>query len=940
VNPQRSSLDPHPVRRPALWLVIAAVSAALAGLWWTSTRRTEINFLPGMAPAQWIVYPAAPDMRIHPYLELPTIFKTSFVLQQAPAKAPLKIAAFHRYALTINGTLMGKPRWAGRNWKQPDVFELSSQLRPGENRLEVTVFNSNAPPALWLFLDTDGVKVRSGEDWQASHAGAAWCHAVLASKPKSVPAGCAIYGGDQPWTSLRARWPILVLFALVSAAAYWVMGRLARHGSHLYKRRFWRSEIAPLVLLIGFWMALFANNLGALPSRAGYDALEHLAYVHYIQENNSLPLAANGWEMFQPPLYYLLSAKLLSLLSLSTSDSGAVLTLRLLGLSCGVAQMVVVWAALRLLFPQDASKQKWGLVLVGCLPPLLYVSQYVSNETMAATLATVCLYLCLRILRQGSTWRTCAGLGICLGAALLTKATNFLLAPVILGALLWRRLEKRDTSWSHWAGRTALVFLSAAVVCGWHYARVWRHYGNPLVGNWDSRSGFVWWMDDGYRTAAYYVRWGDVLVHPWFAGFRSFWGGIYATLWGDSLLGGAPGFRDPHPPWNYNLMAIGYWLAILPTVGLLAGAIVALCKFIGRPSAEWFLLLGFGFGVAVALVYMSLVVPCGGMVKAFYGLPALLPICALGALGLDFLAARTRHGRFLLGLFFGVWAINSFACVWILRSSQSYALPWAQALVRDNQLLQATEFLNARLKIEPGAAPLRLLLLGTLPPAELAKVEGHVRILMQQEPNNNRVWLWQGNIFMQHGQIAKAYEAFMRSVELAPGEDAAYQQLAILMMTQNQPGEAVLVCREGLRRAAASPSLRVVFAFALLYSGQDDEASAQFNYVFKSNPELPNLLNDVAWALATNEDANRRNGRSAVQLAEQACAFTQYQKPAFITTLAVAYAETGRYDAAIKTAERAQAAALASGATNLAARNLELLDLFKSRQPYRSKAVQ
>jgi tetratricopeptide (TPR) repeat protein len=938
VNPQRLGLNPQQIRRTALWLVAVAVSGALGGLWWTGNRRAEINYLPGWGSAQWIVYPTAPDMRIHPHLELPSIFKTSFDLKQVPSKAVLKIAAFHRYELVINGTLLGKPLRAGKNWKQPDLFELSSQLQPGENRIEIRVSNSNGPPALWLYLDADTLKVSSGEDWQASHAGAIWHTAVLASKPKVVTVGCEISGGDQPWPSLRARWPFLLVCALLSAAGCWLIGGSARNQQAPARWKFWRKDIFPVLLLAGFGGALFANNVGALAPKVGYDADSHLASIRYIQENHSLPLASEGWEMFQAPLYYLLSAKLLSLFSLSTSDSGGILALRILGWCCGVTQIVVVWAALRLLFPRDGAKQRLGLVLAACLPPVLYLSQYVSNEGMAAALASVCLYLCLRMLKQGDmTWRGCAGLGLCLGAAVLTKATNVLLVPLILGSLLWRRLDKRGIPRSHCAWRMGLIFLSAVVVCGWHYARVWRHYGNPLIGNWDTRTGFVWWMDDGYRTGAYYLRWGTALLHPWFAGFRSFGGGIYSTLWGDSLLGGAPGFAAPHPPWNYDLMAIGYWLALLPTLAILVGAIVAFFKFIARPSAEWFLLLGFGFGVAVALVYMSLVVPCGGMVKAFYGLPALLPLCAIGALGLDLLAARHRYWRFICFLLFGVWAINSYASFWVLRGSQSYALTRAQTLIRENQLAEAGTFLNARLEAEPRATQLRLLFVYALPSADLDEIERQAQMVVQQEPDNYRGWMWQADVFARRGQIDKAMEATRRSVELAPGDEGAYQKLANLLMSQSRYQETIRLCREGLQKAAASPGLRMALGFALLVRGQDEEASAQFRYVSALAPELLVVMNNVAWTMATDEDPKSRNGVTAVKLAEQVCALTQYQKPPFLSTLAAAYAEAGRYVEAVKIAERARAAAFASGATDLSAKDQELIELFKSGKPYRQR---
>jgi tellurite resistance protein len=89
--------------------------------------------------------------------------------------------------------------------------------------------------------------------------------------------------------------------------------------------------------------------------------------------------------------------------------------------------------------------------------------------------------------------------------------------------------------------------------------------------------------------------------------------------------------------------------------------------------------------------------------------------------------------------------------------------------------------------------------------------------------------------------------------------------------------------------------------------------------------------------MATDEDPKRRNGVAAVKLAEQACALTHNQNPAFLNTLAAAYAEASRYAEAVKTAERARAAAFASGAAELSAKDQELIELFKSGKPYRQR---
>src|SRR5205823_2146524 len=122
------------------------------------------------------------------------------------------------------------------------------------------------------------------------------------------------------------------------------------------------------------------------------------------------------------------------------------------------------------------------------------------------------------------------------------------------------------------------------------------------------------------------------------------------------------------PPWTYDLMAIGYWLAALPTAAILVGAVLAVRRFISQPRAEWFLILGFSFVMGLAMLHLSLAMPYYS-VKAFYGLSALTPLCALGGWGFESLARRSGKLRAILCVGLGVWGLNSCASFWILRGS-------------------------------------------------------------------------------------------------------------------------------------------------------------------------------------------------------------------------------------------------------------------------------
>jgi tetratricopeptide (TPR) repeat protein len=71
------------------------------------------------------------------------------------------------------------------------------------------------------------------------------------------------------------------------------------------------------------------------------------------------------------------------------------------------------------------------------------------------------------------------------------------------------------------------------------------------------------------------------------------------------------------------------------------------------------------------------------------------------------------------------------------------------------------------------------------------------------------------------------------------------------------------------------------------------------------NPDSAMALNNLAVLLATAPEAGLRNGAEAVQLAERACALTANRNPVLLTTLAAAYAEAGRFEEAIQTAQQA-----------------------------------
>jgi hypothetical protein len=111
---------------------------------------------------------------------------------------------------------------------------------------------------------------------------------------------------------------------------------------------------------------------------------------------------------------------------------------------------------------------------------------------------------------------------------------------------------------------------------------------------------------------------------------------------------------------------------------------------------------------------------------------------------------------------------------------------------------------------------------------------------------------------------------------------------------------------------------------------RDADAIAQYQRVLDMDTNSLYALNNLATLLATDSDARLRDGNRAVQLAERARQLSQNNEPALLYTLAAAYAEAGRFNDAVATAQKARILALAQGQREMAKDYDPLIELYKS----------
>lgn len=836
-----------------------------------------------------------------------TVFRRNWWLESAPTNADLEVRAFTECQITLNNSPVGvAPRPEG-NWKKPTAYDVAGLLRAGTNEISVAVANSNGPPALWLSLRSGQWVLNSDQTWQSSLCGAVWQPARPASARMIFGKGNRLAGGERCLESFMKRLPILLLFAGLSfgilCLAQYLWRRSNALGSSSKAVLSKRHATMLIVLVGGLWIILFMHNRKLLPAFNGFDVNGHLGYIEYIRQRHALPLANEGWEMHQPPLYYLLCASILSVFHLATTSDDGIAALRLFGLVLGLIQIGLVFASLRVIFPNDAPKQVVGLILAAFMPVHLYQYQYVTNEILGATLATASLYCCLRILNSERPPVGLYGaLGLCLGAALLTKITAMAVALVILAILIGHLLTQRERGFWIWIRTVGLTSLLCLAVSGWYYFRVWAHFGSIFVGiaNNDRTSGFAWQADPGYGTAAYYGRFGWSLVSPLFSGLNGFADGLYSTLWGDGWCGGVAAL-SVRPPWNYDLMAAGYWLAVLPAVAIVAGLIAAGVSVIRRPQGVWLLLAGLGVTMGLALIYFPLKYPYYvGNTKAQYGLPAMMSLCAFGTWGMDILTRRWRRARVVLWIGLGTWAINSYASMWIQSGAPYTHIALTRMSVVREDLSTAVEGFQDILEVYPQNAGARLALAGTL------EQMGRTKEALQQyefawrdHPHDPDCVAAMARALAQQGQTGEAIKLVQQLVQDAPDRPDIFPLLGRAFTQQKQLDRAVAAYEEALRVTPGDPDVHHDLGKLNLQLGRFGPAIDHLLLAVRLKPDYAEAHNDLGIALW-------RSGR--IQEARESYEQALRHKPDYAgahNNLGAILAQTGRLQEAIAHFEQA-----------------------------------
>ncbi len=213
------------------------------------------------------------------------------------------------------------------------------------------------------------------------------------------------------------------------------------------------------------------------------------------------------------------------------------------------------------------------------------------------------------------------------------------------------------------------------------------------------------------------------------------------------------------------------------------------------------------------------------------------------------------------------------------------------------------------------------------------------RQVTQIKPNLSEAQFNLGLALAAKGRVDEAIKSYRKAIQIKPDFSEALDNLGNALAAKGRFDEAIENHRQAIQVNSNRPETFFHLGMTLDQLGRSREAMAQYREALKLNPNLAGALNNLAWVLATSPDDGLRDGAEAVRLAERACELSQNGQPMYFGTLAAAYAEAGRFPEAVATAEKAEQLANDAGLTAVAAKNRQLLELYRAGKPYREPAL-
>jgi len=204
-----------------------------------------------------------------------------------------------------------------------------------------------------------------------------------------------------------------------------------------------------------------------------------------------------------------------------------------------------------------------------------------------------------------------------------------------------------------------------------------------------------------------------------------------------------------------------------------------------------------------------------------------------------------------------------------------------------------------------------------------------------KSPHQSRQHYNLGVVLARNGNLDDAIKHYHVALNFKPDYVEAYYNLGNAFARKGDVEAAIYNYRKALQFNPDFFKSYYNIAKILFNQGKISEAIHNYQEALTINNETPQTLFNLSWIYATSINKKYRMGEKAVKLAEKLCKLTDFQQPLALDALAAAYAETGKFDKAIVTAQRALELALQLGPEEHVLGLKKRLKLYQTGHPYR-----
>jgi tetratricopeptide (TPR) repeat protein len=268
-----------------------------------------------------------------------------------------------------------------------------------------------------------------------------------------------------------------------------------------------------------------------------------------------------------------------------------------------------------------------------------------------------------------------------------------------------------------------------------------------------------------------------------------------------------------------------------------------------------------------------------------------------------------------------------------------YNLGWL--LVQKGQVDEAVAHYEKALEINPADAAAHNNLGATLfANGRVDEAIAHYQKALAIQPDYADASCNLASALLSKGALDGAIAHYSACLAISPDQAEAQYNLASALFRTGRMDEAIAHYQKVLELRPENADAHANLGSVFLAKGRVRDAIAQYRDALRIAPDNVAAQSNLAWLLATAADPSLRNGSEAVLLAERAESESSRSENHAIVLriLATAYAETGRFVEARKTAEQALQAAEIQGNSTLSNALRDEISLYELGLPYHKEA--